>query len=192
MGKVIATWVSLLVHKADPTYPRFLALSQGRSALRTGYNNPQLNPLIEEASTIYDFAAGAQTYDKIQHIAGQDVQFLYIIYLTVFEVISKKVNGFIRRPYNWGSLKTARLQQSPPLLRSALYLSPGGRAEGERSAWLLHPQCLYQLLLLGLLALLQLQQCRLTECERDGADCVAPLRVAYLPSLGLRRIWPDQ
>ncbi len=99
-------------HRADPhTLNFWLYHKDGFSALRTGYNNPQLNPLIEEAATVYDFAAAAKAYDKIQQIAGEDVQFLYIVYPSVFEVMNKKVNGFIRRPDNWGRLKTVWLAQ---------------------------------------------------------------------------------
>ena len=99
-------------HRADPhTLNFWFYHSDGFVALRTQYNNPQLDPLIEEASGIYDIGAARLAYDEIQRLATEDAPFVPIVYPDVFEVMHNKVNGFIRRPDNWARFKTVWIEQ---------------------------------------------------------------------------------
>jgi len=60
----------------------------------TGYNNPELDRLLDEAATIYDVAKAKELYDQIQRIIVEDATKVYTIHANEYAALSSKVQNF--------------------------------------------------------------------------------------------------
>ncbi len=64
----------------------------------TGYSNPQVDSLLEQAGAAFDTAAARKLYDQVQQIVAEDATTIYKMWSTEYVAMSKKVNGYIWYP----------------------------------------------------------------------------------------------
>ena len=72
--------------------------SNANSWAGTGYNNTQVNKLLEKAQTITDQNQRAQIYEQVQDILAQDVPYIPLIQGKLFVVTQKSVKGVVIGP----------------------------------------------------------------------------------------------
>ena len=81
--------------RADPDGRlRILFYSTGGQAPLSGYNNPEVDKLLDQAATIFDTAKAKQIYNQAETMIIQDVPFVVIAYSNNYAGLNAKVQNF--------------------------------------------------------------------------------------------------
>jgi peptide/nickel transport system substrate-binding protein len=67
----------------------------GRTNIRTGYNNPEVDALIEEGLTTTDQAARAEIYQQVQEILLEDLPWINLYIADQYEAAKTFVMGYV-------------------------------------------------------------------------------------------------
>jgi peptide/nickel transport system substrate-binding protein len=81
----------------DPNWG-FTPLYHSRFAVRTGYNNPEVDRMIEKARAIADEQEAAKIYMDLQKILWEDASMVWLYYQPDIIGVSKRFKG-IRRTH---------------------------------------------------------------------------------------------
>ncbi len=84
--------------RADPDgLIQYLFASNG-DANTTGYSNPEVDKLIQEARTTTDIADRKKLYDQIQFLVSQGLPYVSIEFSAEFSALRSSVHGFVPMP----------------------------------------------------------------------------------------------
>jgi peptide/nickel transport system substrate-binding protein len=84
--------------RADPDgLLRILWHSQGFQN-STGYNNPEVDRILDEAATIYDTEEAATLYHDVERIITEDASYIFHVWPSVFAVRRQELQNFVYHP----------------------------------------------------------------------------------------------
>jgi peptide/nickel transport system substrate-binding protein len=63
-----------------------------------GYNNPEVDRLLDQAAGIYDTAEAAELYHEAERIIVEDASYVFIQAPAEFAVVRNEVGGFVYYP----------------------------------------------------------------------------------------------
>ena len=84
--------------RPDPDGLLYILFHSNGHANSTGYNNPEVDRLIEEARQSFDNELRKKLYSKIQRQIMDDLPFVPILFSSEFAAMNKKVRGFVWTP----------------------------------------------------------------------------------------------
>jgi peptide/nickel transport system substrate-binding protein len=64
----------------------------------TGYSNPDVDRLLDEAAGIYDTAKAADLYHQVERIIAEDASYVFMHAPTEYAAMRKEVGGFVYYP----------------------------------------------------------------------------------------------
>jgi peptide/nickel transport system substrate-binding protein len=80
------------------------AMTPPRGLNRSGYSNPRMDRLLEEAEAALETPRRKAIYSEVQKLAAQDVPYVSLWWQDNVAVMSGEVSGF--RPFPNGSLRS--------------------------------------------------------------------------------------
>jgi peptide/nickel transport system substrate-binding protein len=84
--------------RPDPDGLLYILFHSKGFANTTGYNNPRVDNLLEQARNTYDQAARRKLYDELQEILVKDIPMLSLFYSVEYGVLRDSVQGFVWIP----------------------------------------------------------------------------------------------
>jgi peptide/nickel transport system substrate-binding protein len=84
--------------RADPDGLLFILFHSKGTANSTGYSNPEVDKLLDEARLTSDQAKRKQMYDQIHKDLSEDLPYVPIIFTAEFAAMRKGVQGFVWIP----------------------------------------------------------------------------------------------
>ena len=98
-------------YRADPHALIQILFHKDGSQNLGAYNNPEVNRLIDQAGTLYDVATAKPIYDKIQTIVAEDAVMPDLGWGDRFQVMNRRVQGYIPYPTVFEHLEFTWLQK---------------------------------------------------------------------------------
>ena len=98
--------------RIDPDLNIYDFMTTGGDFNDSGYSNPEVDRLLDEARTVSDEGRRKELYDQVMEILHEDVPYVYLFHsnLTTDFVLQKNVEGF--EPYPDGILRLAGVSKS--------------------------------------------------------------------------------
>jgi peptide/nickel transport system substrate-binding protein len=82
----------------DPDYYLRMTYHSSGDSNTWGYNNPEMDSLLEEGLSTFDAGKRQEIYDKVQEIAIDEVPLIHVAYYKVAVVMHDNVKGFVFNP----------------------------------------------------------------------------------------------
>jgi peptide/nickel transport system substrate-binding protein len=96
------TWAQ----RADPDGHYYFLFHKNGTANSTGYNNPEVNSLLEQARSTSDREARSEFYSKVQHQVMQDLPYIPLLFNANYVGVSKKVRNWSPAPDTFARLRS--------------------------------------------------------------------------------------
>jgi peptide/nickel transport system substrate-binding protein len=96
------TWAS----RADPDGHYYFIFHKNGTANSTGYNNPKVNVLLEQARSTLEREARKDFYLQVQQIVMQDLPVIPLVFNANYVVVSKKVKNWSPAPDTFPRLRS--------------------------------------------------------------------------------------
>ena len=93
--------------RADPDGHYYFLLHSKGTGNTTGYSNPQVDRLLEQARSITDQTERAKLYGQVQDIVMQELPYIPLLFGADYVAVSKKVQNWLPSPDSFPRLRAA-------------------------------------------------------------------------------------